>query len=71
MLSTSVLRIIMTRSLEPFVFSLELPDDPEVKSNNDLGLYLHMPFCRSLCSFCPYCKVLYDKTLALELRCGT
>jgi oxygen-independent coproporphyrinogen-3 oxidase len=56
----------MTRSLKPFVFSLELPTDPEVKSNNDLGLYLHMPFCRSLCSFCPYCKVLYDKALALE-----
>ena len=28
-----------------------------------LGLYIHIPFCKSLCSFCPYCKVRYEQTL--------
>ena len=23
------------------------------------GLYLHVPFCRSICPYCPYNKVLY------------
>lgn len=25
-----------------------------------LGLYLHVPFCRTLCPFCPYNRVRYD-----------
>lgn len=28
------------------------------------GLYLHVPFCETLCPFCPYNKVLLDRTLA-------
>ena len=27
------------------------------------GLYVHIPFCKSICDFCPYCKVLYSKEL--------
>ena len=30
------------------------------------GLYLHIPFCRSLCPFCPYNKVQYDEALARD-----
>jgi coproporphyrinogen III oxidase-like Fe-S oxidoreductase len=26
-----------------------------------VDLYLHIPFCRSLCPYCPYDRVLYDK----------
>ena len=26
-------------------------------------LYLHIPFCRSLCPYCPYNRVLYDPSL--------
>ena len=29
----------------------------------NLGLYIHIPFCRSICNFCPYCKIRYDKAL--------
>lgn len=28
------------------------------------GLYLHIPFCSSICPFCPYNKVHYDHALA-------
>ncbi|MBN1352527.1 radical SAM protein [candidate division KSB1 bacterium] len=27
------------------------------------ALYLHVPFCRNLCPYCPYTKVPYDETL--------
>lgn len=30
----------------------------------EFGIYLHIPFCRSLCPFCPYNKILYNKVLA-------
>jgi coproporphyrinogen III oxidase-like Fe-S oxidoreductase len=30
----------------------------------ELGLYLHVPFCRQICSYCPYNKELYDPGLA-------
>jgi coproporphyrinogen III oxidase-like Fe-S oxidoreductase len=29
-----------------------------------LGLYLHIPFCRQICPYCPYNKTLYDPILA-------
>lgn len=28
-----------------------------------LGLYLHVPFCRNLCPYCPYNRVAYDAPL--------
>jgi len=47
-------------AFEPFqtgaVNFFDLPDE--------LGLYIHIPFCRSLCPFCPYYKILYKKNLA-------
>jgi oxygen-independent coproporphyrinogen-3 oxidase len=30
------------------------------------GLYLHIPFCRSFCPFCPYNKVLYEPGLVRD-----
>ena len=61
MLTTSIPRIILTRSFKPFRFqpptsTLSCSDQMQVNP----GLYVHIPFCRSLCSFCPYCKERYD-----------
>lgn len=28
-----------------------------------VGLYLHVPFCKNLCSFCPYNRIEYDEKL--------
>lgn len=36
----------------------------------DIGIYIHIPFCRTLCPYCPYNKVLYNKELALEYKKG-
>ena len=27
------------------------------------GIYVHIPFCKSICNFCPYCKVRYSEEL--------
>ncbi len=32
------------------------------------GLYLHIPFCRQICPFCPYNKTLFSKKLALSYK---
>jgi len=31
---------------------------------HELGLYLHIPFCRQICPYCPYNKELFDPDLA-------
>ncbi|MBS7618948.1 radical SAM protein [Candidatus Bathyarchaeota archaeon] len=32
-------------------------------NGSKFGLYLHVPFCKMFCSFCPFYKVLYDENL--------
>ena len=61
---TTATRMYLTRSLKPFTF---LHDDgrkiPAIGETERPGLYVHIPFCRSICNFCPYCKVRFDQTL--------
>lgn len=64
MLTVSLLRICLTRSFQPFVFRGRYENHLDYASLDNLGLYVHIPFCRSLCSFCPYCKVVYDRQKA-------
>ncbi len=60
---TSLTRMWLTRSTKPFVFKNEYDAQLAFDDCDNLGLYVHIPFCKSLCSFCPYCKVKYDKDL--------
>lgn len=40
------------------------PDEPPFPINlKRLGLYLHVPFCKNLCPFCPYNRIEYDEDL--------
>jgi len=70
MILTSFLRTVLTRSPKPFVFEgigeAEAEKPLKYIEEKNLGLYVHIPFCRSICSFCPYCKVLYDEKTAEE-----
>ncbi len=68
MLLTSLMRIYLTRSFKPFVFKGGACKPLDYENLADLGLYVHIPFCRSLCSFCPYCKVMYDKQKASDYK---
>lgn len=36
----------------------------ELQQLDEVGLYLHIPFCRQICPYCPYNKQLYDPDLA-------
>lgn len=60
---TSLTRMWLTRSTKPFIFRNEYDRQLPFSDCENLGLYVHIPFCKSICSFCPYCKVKYSKTL--------
>ncbi|MCL2632429.1 MAG: radical SAM protein [Coriobacteriia bacterium] len=68
MLLTSALRVLLTRSFKPFVFRNVCSEQLVYQGLNNLGLYVHIPFCRSICSFCPYFKVPFDQGLAAEYK---
>lgn len=36
--------------------------------SDDYGLYLHVPFCRTLCPFCPYNRVRYSTELYTQFE---
>lgn len=68
MFVTTMMGAYLTRSLKPFVFNGRYDQILDFKELADLGLYVHIPFCKSLCSFCPYCKVAYDQELAANYK---
>ena len=69
---TNVLRPILNRSFKPFEF-IKCKDNKDlsfidIDNKGNLGLYIHIPFCESICGFCPYNKVLYEKELAYKYK---
>ncbi len=60
-LITDLTRSWLTRSTKPFTFRSEYDDTLPYGGLESLGLYVHIPFCRSICSFCPYCKTIYSE----------
>lgn len=60
-LITSLTRAWLTRSFKTFTFKSEYDQILPYKNSKNLGLYVHIPFCETICSFCPYCKVKYDR----------
>ncbi len=60
---TSLTRMWLTRNVKPFTFTNEYDRDLPYEACENLGLYVHIPFCKSICGFCPYCKVRYSKEL--------
>lgn len=58
---TDLTRMWLTRSVKPFLFTNEFDKRLPFGECQNLGLYVHIPFCKSICSFCPYCKVIYSK----------
>ena len=60
---TDLTRSWLTRSTKPFTFKNEYDQILPYSDCENLGLYIHIPFCKSICNFCPYCKVRYDADL--------
>lgn len=53
----------LTRSTKPFIFKNEYDQQLTFSDCDNLGLYVHIPFCKNICNFCPYCKVRYSEEL--------
>lgn len=60
---TELTRMWLTRTTKPFEFKSEYDEILPFVECDNLGLYVHIPFCKSICNFCPYCKVRYSKEL--------
>lgn len=60
---TSLTRMWLTRSTKPFIFKNEYDQQLPFSDCDHLGLYVHIPFCKNICNFCPYCKVKYSEKL--------
>lgn len=58
---TDLTRMWLTRQARPFTFTNEYDSVLKFEDCESLGLYVHIPFCKSICNFCPYCKVVYSK----------
>ena len=58
---TNLTRAWLTRSTRPFIFKNEYDRNLPFAECEDLGLYVHIPFCKSICNFCPYCKTKYSQ----------
>ena len=69
---TNLTRAWLTRSAKPFVFKNEYDEKLPFEPCENLGLYVHIPFCKSICNFCPYCKTPYSKeAMDRYIRCDT
>ncbi len=60
--------MLTTKSKEMMVRSIrktqyEFREAPAASFKRDYGIYIHIPFCMSRCSFCPFYKELYDSQL--------
>ena len=69
---TNILRPVLNRSFKPFEF-VKCEDNKDLSlinlnNKDNLGLYIHIPFCKSICPFCPYNKVLYNEELAYKYK---
>jgi len=63
---TSMTRGWLTRSLRPFRFTNKADALLAYGDAQNLGLYVHIPFCLSICTFCPYCKEEFEAEKAKE-----
>ena len=60
---TDLTRMWLTRSTRRFIFTSEYDQRLSFRDCPNLGLYVHIPFCKSICNFCPYCKTTYSEGL--------
>ncbi len=58
---TSTSRKMMQRSFHKTVYRFTEAPVPEL--GESFGVYLHVPFCRTLCNFCPFYKERYTEEL--------
>lgn len=60
---TTATRMWLLKSFKPFRFTNEYDNNLNFCDEKNLGLYIHIPFCKKICEFCPYCKVVYNENV--------
>jgi oxygen-independent coproporphyrinogen-3 oxidase len=63
---TENVRKYLVGSGQGFTFRRADPERIKFNGLEGVGLYIHIPFCKSICAYCPYCRIPYDKELASE-----
>ncbi len=63
---SALTRMWLTKTTKPFQFTNDYDQVLDYQNCEQLGLYIHIPFCKKLCSFCPYCKQRYESKKANE-----
>ncbi|MHA1558299.1 MAG: coproporphyrinogen-III oxidase family protein, partial [Alphaproteobacteria bacterium] len=59
---TKIVRRILVGKEQKFAFIKN--ENIEFPRIEKIGLYIHIPFCKNLCPYCPYNRIAYDKNLA-------
>ncbi len=59
---TRAIRRYLVGSRQEFIF--KPIDDIKLPSIEKIDMYIHIPFCKNKCPYCPYNKIMYDKKLA-------
>jgi len=57
-----IIRLLFPGTKSSFVFDKQQVIWPAKPAN--LNLYIHLPFCRKICTFCPYVKETYDPMMS-------
>jgi len=60
---TKILRRIFIGRKQKFVFHKVNLEKLTLPKLNKIGIYIHIPFCKSLCPYCPYNRIKYEKKL--------
>ena len=60
-LLSKLARMWLTRTTKRFEFKNEYDEKLNFIECDNLGLYVHIPFCKKICNFCPYCKTVYKE----------
>ncbi|MFH2137270.1 MAG: radical SAM protein [Candidatus Omnitrophota bacterium] len=68
MMLTKIIRNILSDKKDDYTFYASDDTPLYINPQKEFGLYIHVPFCKSMCPYCPYTKVLYDKYLAGEFK---
>jgi len=62
----SALRLLIPGTHSAFKFERQQP--VELERPRSVNLYIHLPFCSSICPFCPYVKEPYDPAVSAEYQ---
>jgi oxygen-independent coproporphyrinogen-3 oxidase len=60
---TNTIRRLLVGKKQNFVFSKFDHRKSELPKTDKTNLYVHIPFCKSMCPYCPYNRVRYQKKL--------